>query len=352
MCARSPQGSSFIPDDGEYHSYTIEWHSGNTDDLSSEIGCTPHIDYFFDDEYVMTVNVFVPSRGSRFVFGPWASNYNWVGRGAWKDAEVLISEVSICPFNEEYDSMYPQRFDQPATNNKLWSKKTVPPVLNGLKPLPDTCRGSAPGTKCKGSSDRPNGCSCKDVNSGSNADAAVCASLCCDPFSFKCQAAEVCASACAANANRTAGCTCLSSEQCHSGCCGIDQTCALNATACTHPCDNPIDRPNDCLCSFAGECYSECCDYDAVPGFGNGTCASSSICTRECSSAKKPVGCGCNSVGDCETNCCTDGRCKLSDSCPTPGTCGTKENKAVGCACTHSWQCKSQWCENLKCTDH
>jgi hypothetical protein len=57
-------------------------------------------------------------------------------------------------------------------------------------------------------------------------------------------------------------------------------------------------------------------------------------------------------VGDCETNCCTDGRCKLSDSCPTPGTCGTKENKAVGCACTHSWQCKSQWCENLKCTDH
>ena len=78
MCVRSPKGESFIPDDGEYHSYAIEWHSGNTDDLETETGCTPHIDYFFDGEYVATVNVFVPSRGSRFVFGPWGSNKNWV----------------------------------------------------------------------------------------------------------------------------------------------------------------------------------------------------------------------------------------------------------------------------------
>ena len=114
----------------------------------------------------------------------------------------------------------------------------------------------------------------------------------------------------------------------------------------------PIDRPNQCACNLAGQCYTECCDYDAVPGFGNGTCASSYVCTKECSLTQKPVGCSCNTLLDCETNCCADGRCKLADSCPNPGNCGTKENKAVGCACTHSWQCASQWCENLKCTDH
>ena len=30
-------------------------------------------------------------------------NKNWVGQGAWKEAEVLISHVSVCPFNERHD---------------------------------------------------------------------------------------------------------------------------------------------------------------------------------------------------------------------------------------------------------
>jgi hypothetical protein len=44
--------------------------------------------------------------------------------------------------------MYPQRFDQPLTANKLWASKDVPPVLTGLKPAPDTCPGNAPGVRC------------------------------------------------------------------------------------------------------------------------------------------------------------------------------------------------------------
>jgi hypothetical protein len=352
MCARSPSGRTFIPDDGNYHTYTIEWHSGNTDDLQSEIGCPPHIDYFMDGEYVTTIDVFVPSRGSRFVFGPWAGNKNWAGKGDWKNAQVLVSEVSICPFNENYDSMYPQRFDQPNTVNKLWGIKNVPPVLTGLTPPVDRCPGSAPSQKCTGSSDRPNGCACVGSGTGPSGDSAVCSSACCDPFSLKCQPNAVCASECAATNNRTAGCTCKQNDQCRSNCCGLDNTCSVNATTCTQPCSNSIDRPNKCSCSTAAQCYTECCDYNSVPGFGNGTCADSSVCTQECSSDSKPVGCGCNTMSDCQTKCCSDGRCKFSDSCPNPGNCGANENKAVGCACTHSWQCASQWCEDLKCTDH
>ena len=101
MCVRAPEGTSFIPDDGKYHTYTMEWHTGDTDD--PEKGCAPHIDYFFDGTYVSTTNVFIPSRGSRFVFGIWPGNKNWAGQGAWKEAEVLVSHVSVCPFNEQHD---------------------------------------------------------------------------------------------------------------------------------------------------------------------------------------------------------------------------------------------------------
>jgi hypothetical protein len=352
MCGRAPSGTTFIPDDGDYHTYTIEWHSGNTDDLESEQGCPPHIDFFFDGEYVTTVDVFVPSRGSRFVFGPWGGNKNWAGKGSWKDAQVLVSEVSICPFNENFDSMYPQRFDQPNTENKLWEVKVVPPVVTGLKPPADKCPSRAPSNECQASNDRPNGCTCVNSSTGPGGDSAVCKSGCCDPFTMQCQPSTVCSSECAAASNRTAGCNCVNDGQCHSNCCGLDNTCSMNVTACTHPCNTIIDRPNSCPCNTAGQCYTECCDYEAVPGLGNGTCAASSVCTKECSSSKKPVGCGCDTMTDCETNCCSDGKCKLDDSCPNPGNCDGNENKAVGCPCTKSWQCLSQWCENAKCTDH
>lgn len=101
MCVRAPEGKSFIAGDNAYHSYAFEWHTGDTDD--PEKGCTPHVDFFIDGEYVSTTDVFIPSRGSRFVFGVWPGNANWVGRGDWKQEEVLVSKVSICPFNEKND---------------------------------------------------------------------------------------------------------------------------------------------------------------------------------------------------------------------------------------------------------
>ena len=63
-------------------------------------------------------------------------------------------------------------------------------------------------------------------------------------------------------------------------------------------------------------------------------------------------GCECGTMTDCETGCCADNKCKLKDSCPTPGGCTGNEGRAVGCNCDHSWQCKSQWCVKGKCTDH
>ena len=139
-------------------------------------------------------------------------------------------------------------------SSNLRSPPVQPPITAGLPKPKDTCSGNTPGTQCQASSDRPNGCTCKDGSTGPSGDAAVCQSSCCDPMTFQCSPDSVCADECAQATNRTAGCTCIQgAKQCSSGCCGIDQTCAVDATACTHPCFNLIDRPNGCKCNQAGQ---------------------------------------------------------------------------------------------------
>ena len=127
VCARAPKGKYFADDDN-FHTYRFEWHAGNSDDPENTNGCTPKVNFFFDDEYVTTVDVFVPSRGSRFVFGMWSGNHNWVGQPDWTEAELLISEIKIEPFhNEIFDSMYPQNVDQACLGKQLWVKEDIPP---------------------------------------------------------------------------------------------------------------------------------------------------------------------------------------------------------------------------------
>ena len=64
--------------DGEYHTYAFEWHTGSnaTSPPTASDNCTSaRVDFFLDDVYIATNDVFVPSRGSRFVFGvPIATN--------------------------------------------------------------------------------------------------------------------------------------------------------------------------------------------------------------------------------------------------------------------------------------
>ena len=70
LCVRAPAGTSFA--DGAYHTYTFEWHTGD-DDAS----CAPHINFYFDDDYIGSINVFVPTRGVRLVMGIWGGDTNW-----------------------------------------------------------------------------------------------------------------------------------------------------------------------------------------------------------------------------------------------------------------------------------
>jgi len=342
LCVEAPAGQDFIDD--KYHSYAFEWHSGGP-------SCDPHIDFFFDAQYIGTVDVFIPSRASRLVLGMWPGGNNWVSTPDFKGTKyAYISEVNICPFNEANDAAFPQVYDQPFNHQGLWEEIVLPPKLPGLPPAAAQCPGDK--MKCEGSSDRPNGCKCGD-------DHRICSSGCCDYVSVPgitngtCAAMSTCTAECAAATKRPFGCKCDHKGQCGTGCCA-DGVCSLSSS-CEDPCGRLVGRPLKCACNLVGQCSSGCCDYDARPGVDKGLCAAGSVCTSECAQSKeRPLGCHCDDSASCGTGCCHSGVCEYKDSCPTPSACSQPTNRPVGCPCGHSWDCSTQWCDGTppKCTDH
>ena len=150
LCVRAPPKTSFVSMDGEYHTYAFEWHTGSnaTSPPTASDNCTSaRVDFFLDDVYIATNDVFVPSRGSRFVFGVWAGGAKWSGSpasdGPWGPSPTgvdervahaaFIAEVDVCPFLEPGDAMFPMMFDQPTTPavQQLWMAKSIAPVVPG-----------------------------------------------------------------------------------------------------------------------------------------------------------------------------------------------------------------------------
>lgn len=338
LCVRAPEGTDFIDD--KYHSYAFEWHSGSA-------GCDPRIDFFFDDKYIGTVDAFVPSRASRLVFGMWPGGSNWVSIPDWKEVYGYISEVNICPFNEDNDANFPQVFDQPFNHETIWELISKAPAQSGMPASTSQCPGAA--DKCTGDSDRPNGCSC-------GTDNRICATNCCNydavpgAINGTCAEMAVCTAECVRDQHRPFACECESSLQCGTGCCAVG-VCATSES-CEDPCARVAGRPAGCSCGLVGQCETGCCDFDAAPGPTNGICTSKEVCTIECEkSSKRPVGCGCQNEGQCGTGCCHESTCEIADSCPSPTKCAASANRPVGCECKHSWECVTNWCDG-HCTDH
>lgn len=65
--------------DGNFHKYTIDWHTGGGDGSDEGAGGTkgakdPRVDFYVDDVYLGSNNVFVPTRGSRLLLAHWPPN--------------------------------------------------------------------------------------------------------------------------------------------------------------------------------------------------------------------------------------------------------------------------------------
>lgn len=134
--------------DGNYHNYTIEWHTGVNASGSG------WVDFYIDGVYMGTNNVFAPTRGSRFYIAHWADTSknrlwnghpdNWSGGtpgdGQTYNMTAYVSEVRITPFNEVRDIMYPDILDQPdgcippyfqryPVCHPLWAPAKIPPPV-------------------------------------------------------------------------------------------------------------------------------------------------------------------------------------------------------------------------------
>ena len=110
-----------IINDGEYHTYTIDWHSGGEGEL-------PRVVWLIDGEevYRHEGNEFgqdnIPIRASRFWLGIWfpAAGFNeqldgetvervgWAGDPTFDQATLEIDWVQITPFNESNDRYEPE----------------------------------------------------------------------------------------------------------------------------------------------------------------------------------------------------------------------------------------------------
>merc|ERR1712138_178176 len=111
--------------------YRFDWHTGCRNFTGPN--CEKRVDFFVDDVYIGTNNVFVPTRSSRLVIALRPSStqksipdgYTWnnwpdywghqedgVSTGAPGDSRMylqhaFVSEIKITPFNEPNDVTYP-----------------------------------------------------------------------------------------------------------------------------------------------------------------------------------------------------------------------------------------------------
>eukprot|EP00949_MAST-11_sp_MAST-11-sp1_P000122 g122.t1 len=126
--------------DGKFHKYSIDWHTGGPG-----VQGGARVDFYVDDVLIGTNNVFVPTRGSRFVISHWApeqtaasdpgdsvnpkwANFpdNWGGEpgdGLFYLSHTYISEIKITPHNEPNDIMYPDTYDRPDGCTVMWGQE-------------------------------------------------------------------------------------------------------------------------------------------------------------------------------------------------------------------------------------
>ena len=118
-----------VVQDNEWHTYKIEWHSGDrrkkdgVDDADYSLydfdtwAVRPTVKYHIDGKLVSEINVFVPVRYGRWTVGPIQTG----GEETWRGpipadltmAHSFIKSIKITPFNEYNDDWWPMTKDQP-----------------------------------------------------------------------------------------------------------------------------------------------------------------------------------------------------------------------------------------------
>lgn len=85
-------------DDGEYHLFRFDWHTGD-----KETGEKKRVDFYLDGEYLCTSTRFVPTNPGQLWLGLWFP-LNWAGEPDFDTSTFEIDWVRITPYHESGDT--------------------------------------------------------------------------------------------------------------------------------------------------------------------------------------------------------------------------------------------------------
>ncbi len=81
-------------DDGEFHLYRFEWHTGSDT-------TTPSVSFYYDDELKEVITTTIPTRESNLWIGVWFPT--WAGTADFATDSMVVDWVKITPYNESND---------------------------------------------------------------------------------------------------------------------------------------------------------------------------------------------------------------------------------------------------------
>ena len=104
----------YAVDDGEFHNYRFDWHTGNEEE-------TARVDFYVDDIYICTSTKHVPTNAGRLWLGLWFpcaidsdhdgyGDTGWTGTADFDTAVFEIDYVRITPFHESGDTIRPESY--------------------------------------------------------------------------------------------------------------------------------------------------------------------------------------------------------------------------------------------------
>ena len=113
-------------DDGEFHTYRFDWHSGN------ESGTIrPRVEFYFDGVLVQINYSFIPFKAGRFWVGAWFPR-GWAGTPNFDTSVFEVDWVKITPYFEENDRPQNETFGDVENQPESWTGLRTP--LNVVPP--------------------------------------------------------------------------------------------------------------------------------------------------------------------------------------------------------------------------
>ena len=88
-------------DDGEFHTYRFDWHTGGFDPVGGT-NITPRVEFYFDGKLTRTNTTHVPYKAGRLWVGAWFPN-GWAGTPSFDTDVFQVDYVKITPFGEPND---------------------------------------------------------------------------------------------------------------------------------------------------------------------------------------------------------------------------------------------------------